>query len=175
MNTDLIIDILSIGVIASFVTGCFSLIIAIKNNKKLLQIEKLKQQFSINLKRYELLNNLLDEIEKIQFVYEKERRNPEESLDFLLKVFEDSLDIFKTISDIHKRNFYLFDDPSLITEKIIQIDESITEYIEYSKAGYKDGQVEKVDRICVSIYYLLEDYKDMVRGDIKEILRNNRI
>lgn len=42
MNDKIIIEILSAGVIASLVTGIFSLVIAIKNNKKVLDIENIK-------------------------------------------------------------------------------------------------------------------------------------
>ena len=60
---------LSAGVIASLVAGIFSLVIAFKNNKRLVELEKSKQKFTVNQERYkglreayaELLNVLPEE------------------------------------------------------------------------------------------------------------------
>lgn len=64
MSDKIIIEILSAGVVASLVTGIFSLIIAIKNNRKSLDIENSKQRFTISQERFKALkeayNQLLD-------------------------------------------------------------------------------------------------------------------
>lgn len=39
-NNTIILELLSAGVIASLVAGIFSLVIAIKNNKRLVELEK---------------------------------------------------------------------------------------------------------------------------------------
>lgn len=171
MDIDLIIKILSIGTVASIVTGIFSVIVSIKNNKKLLQIEKQRERFSMDQRRYELIIELLEEIENIQFIFQKEGRAPDESLEYLSEVFGDSLEIYKKIAAIHKKKSYLLDDSTLITAKIEEVDESITEYLEYCKTGNTDDQVIKVDKICVSIYYLLDAYKDILRKNIEKLLK----
>ena len=68
MSDKTIIEILSAGVVASLVTGIFSLIIAIKNNRKLRDIEKSKQRFTITQERFKALkeaySQLLDLLQK---------------------------------------------------------------------------------------------------------------
>lgn len=51
-STQSILEILSAGVIAALVTGIFSLIISVRNNKKLVEIEKNKQIFTLKQERY---------------------------------------------------------------------------------------------------------------------------
>ena len=50
-NITIILELLSAGVIASLVTGIFSLGIAVKNNKRLVELENSKQKFTINQER----------------------------------------------------------------------------------------------------------------------------
>lgn len=70
MNDKIIMEILSAGVVAALVTGVFSLIIAFKNNKRLLDIENSKQRFTIEQERFKALkeaySNLLDLLPKEQ-------------------------------------------------------------------------------------------------------------
>lgn len=56
------IELLSAGVIAALVTGIFSLIIAIKNNKRLIELEKKKQKFTMDQERYKALRSAYDEL-----------------------------------------------------------------------------------------------------------------
>ena len=62
MSDKIIIEILSAGVVASLVTGIFSLIIAIKNNRKLLDIEKSKQHFTITQERFKALKEAYSQL-----------------------------------------------------------------------------------------------------------------
>ena len=62
MSDKTIIEILSAGVVASLVTGIFSLIIAIKNNRKLLDIEKSKQRFTITQERFKALKEAYSQL-----------------------------------------------------------------------------------------------------------------
>lgn len=62
MNDKIIIEILSAGVIASLVTGIFSLVIAIKNNKKVLDIENIKQRFTITQERFKALKEAYSQL-----------------------------------------------------------------------------------------------------------------
>lgn len=54
-STQNILELISAGVIAALVTGVFSLIISIRNNKKLVEIENSKQVFTIQQERYKQL------------------------------------------------------------------------------------------------------------------------
>lgn len=56
------IELLSAGVIAALVTGIFSLVIAIKNNKRLIELEKGKQKFTIDQERYKALRSAYSEL-----------------------------------------------------------------------------------------------------------------
>ncbi len=56
------LELLSAGVIAAFVTGIFSLIIAIKNNRKLVDLENSKQAFTMNQERYKSLEKAYNEL-----------------------------------------------------------------------------------------------------------------
>lgn len=56
------IELLSAGVIAALVTGIFSLIIAFKNNRRLIELENKKQRFAINQERYKDLRNAYTEL-----------------------------------------------------------------------------------------------------------------
>ena len=61
---DYIIDLLSAGVIAALVTGGFSLITSIKNNKRLIEIEKSKQAFTISQEKFKALREAYEELLK---------------------------------------------------------------------------------------------------------------
>ena len=58
----MVLKLLSAGVITAMVTGLFSLIIAIKNNRRLLEIEKSKQQFTVEQERYKDLRSAYNEL-----------------------------------------------------------------------------------------------------------------
>lgn len=62
MGNKFIIEILSAGVVTSLVTGIFSLIIAFKNNRKLLDIENSKQRFAINQERFKALKEAYSQL-----------------------------------------------------------------------------------------------------------------
>ena len=61
-NITIILELLSAGVIASLVTGIFSLVIAVKNNKRLVELENSKQKFTINQERYKGLREAYTEL-----------------------------------------------------------------------------------------------------------------
>ena len=61
-NMTIILELLSAGVIAALVAGIFSLAIAIKNNKRLVDLENIKQKFTINQERYKALKEAYDEL-----------------------------------------------------------------------------------------------------------------
>lgn len=62
MDSQIIIELLSAGVIAAFVAGSFSLIVAIKTNKKLEKIELIKRRYAMEEQKYEQLNSYFSEL-----------------------------------------------------------------------------------------------------------------
>ena len=174
MNTELVIKILSMGIFASLVTGIFSLIVSIKNNRKLLLIEKQKEIFTMDVKRYEELKQLLEKVESVQFLFEKDQKAPDENLEYLSQVFGDTLNIFKTIKNLFEKNVYLLDNTLNIETKIEDIDDYISGYIEESKKGWItdiDEQVKRIDKICVDIYHFRDEYIKVLRCNIEKILK----
>lgn len=174
MDSELMIKLLSMGVVASFVTGIFSLIISIKNNKKLLQIEDKKERFQMDGKRYELLIEFLKDVEGIKFVFEKEEGNPEQNWNYLRKTFVDSINIFERIEKLHNEKSYLIDDPSTLTSEIEEIDQSISNYVQTFKDDKEidqDKYVIEMDKICISIYNLRNDYLSVLRKNMERILK----
>ena len=61
-NSDIMLQLLSAGVIAALVTGVFSLIIAAKNNKRLVELEKNKQEFTVAQERFKGLRDAYSEL-----------------------------------------------------------------------------------------------------------------
>jgi len=62
MNTTILLELLSAGVIAALVTGIFSLAIAVKNNRRLIELEKSKQKFTVDQERYKGLRDAYGEL-----------------------------------------------------------------------------------------------------------------
>ncbi len=59
----LVLELLSAGVIAALITGIFSLIISIKNNKQLVELEKLKHKFTVEDKMKQRLIEAYNELQ----------------------------------------------------------------------------------------------------------------
>lgn len=58
----LVVEILSAGVIAALVTGTFSLFISNKNNKRITELKKSKQRFTLNQERFKAIRDAYDEL-----------------------------------------------------------------------------------------------------------------
>ncbi len=135
-NITFILDLLSAGVIASLVAGIFSLVIAVKNNKRLVELEKSKQKFTVNQERYkglkeayaELLNVLPEEKLLghiiINFPSQKIREN---GLSGAYEVAEMNM---KTMYSHFQRHGYLLsDDEQKEIVKLIEVIDTITKSI----------------------------------------------
>ena len=61
-NISIVLQILSAGVIAAFVAGVFSLVIAFKNNKRLIELENSKQKFTVAQERFKGLREAYSEL-----------------------------------------------------------------------------------------------------------------
>lgn len=176
MTIELIIKILSMGMIASFITGIFLLIISIKNNKQIMQIEEKKERFQMDEKRYALLDEYLSEFEKIKFLHEKDDIVPEEDYKFLKDFFVDAINVFENMKKMHDRKSYLLDDVTFLTFTINQIDDLISKYIKKYKNNKEDNfdfdsMVMEMDKICMDIYELHNNYKSEIGHNMEKILR----
>lgn len=61
-NITIILELLSAGVIAALVTGIFSLVIAAKNNRRLIELENSKQKFTVDQGRFKGLRDAYSEL-----------------------------------------------------------------------------------------------------------------
>lgn len=173
-NNLIIIELLSAGVIAALVTGFFSLFIAVKNNKRLLDLENRKQKFTVNQERFKALRDAYGELISIL---------PEEKLvghiimnlpskkDFakngLSEIYEIAEQNIKIIFSHFQKHCYLFTDDEqkkvenaveeidIITKKIINfysyvdiysIDEDEDED-EYKEKSEKECHINSSDSI----------------------------
>lgn len=59
-NIGFVLEILSAGVIVALITGVFSLLVASKNNKRLLKIENNKQKFTLLQEKFKALRDAYD-------------------------------------------------------------------------------------------------------------------
>lgn len=152
---DLWLRLLSAGVISSFVAGIFALLVAIKNNKRLLEIEKSKQKFSLNQERYKALREAYNELSKVL---------PEEKLlghvimnlpmteDFmengLSNAYELAEENMKILYSHFQRNCFLFsdDEQKRVADAIEEVDK-ITKTIINESIGLNvyDSDIEDDD------------------------------
>lgn len=61
-NITIVLELLSAGVIAALVTGIFSLVIAAKNNRRLIELENSKQKFTVDQERFKGLRDAYSEL-----------------------------------------------------------------------------------------------------------------
>ena len=151
MENSIVLELLSAGVIAALVTGAFSLVIAIKNNKRLMILEDNKQKFTVSQERYkelrvaysELTNSLPEEQRLTHIVMNSHSQNESQN----------------------KNLFSLYD----IAEKNMKI-----LYIHYQKFGYLllDDEREKVSNY---VYEIDELAKTLVNVQLKLQLFNNDV
>lgn len=62
MINNVVLELLSAGVSVALVTGVFSLVIAIKNNRRLLDLENSKQRFTVTQERFKALREAYREL-----------------------------------------------------------------------------------------------------------------
>ena len=61
-SSDVLLKFLTAGVIVVLIAGVISLIVAIRNNKRLTQLEKHRQQFTIDQERYKTIRDAYEEL-----------------------------------------------------------------------------------------------------------------
>lgn len=149
-NFSFVIQILSAGVIASFVTGVFSLIVAVKNNKKLVELEKIKQKFTVERQRYEeihdayeKLNNLIPEREKLQYICMNLPQTDEAGIDSLSNLISVTDSNMSKMFEHFQRFGFLFsqNEKQEINAKLKEIDKTSEKIININrKIVEPDGQ-----------------------------------
>lgn len=167
-NTILWIKLLLTGVSASLVTGIFSLVISIRNNSRLLKVEKVKQKYSMDSKKYELLNEYLNWVneKEASFEYAGEL---EMTFQCVREIFCLRLDKFKFLEDEHYKHEYLFDsvENKNVREKIKKIHCDVDDYVDRfggDSSVKEQDLVNYIDKIANGI----DDFRNFYFGLIKE-------
>lgn len=151
-NFTFVIQILSAGVIASFVTGVFSLIVAVKNNKKLVELEKIKQKFTVERKRYEeihdayeKLNDLIPEKEKLQYICMNLPQTDEFEIDLVDNLISATDSNMSKMFEHFQRFGFLFsqNEKQEINAKLIEIDETSLKIISNNRKIVESDELDK--------------------------------
>lgn len=171
-NLDMLVKILSAGVIAALVTGVFSVITSIKTNKRLKEIELIKQKYDIEKQKCDQLETYFKELlqNEKKFEYKGKR---EQTIKCIQKMFSLRIDMYEFMKNEHESHSFLF---KYSENKEIQKNEALIDsYIDDMVADFKNTAdenkfVEYVDKIAISIDEFKENYHLLIKNKIKEIL-----
>lgn len=170
MDIDMFVKILSAGVIASFVTGIFSLAISLKNNRRIIAVEKMKQKHDINTKRYEILNNYLQKLYEGCKSFEY---NGEITYENTPKIYSSFLDKFVFLTEEHKLNDFLFEDEEniYVKQQINEINDKIDSFTDRLR-NLKDEEdiTDDFNGITKGIDIFTDSYLDIVKRKMNLIL-----
>lgn len=172
-NLEILVSILSAGVFTAFVTGVFSLVISLKNNKKLVELEKIKHRHELDSKKYELLHNyMLLLSEKYQ---EFKPDEVEDAVECNKLIFSLLLEQFYFIEKEHEKHSYLFaeNENTYINKEIEKINSTIDEFVEHAKNSDIEQFAEYVNNIALSIKKFADGYLEKVQFKIYKILNEN--
>lgn len=171
-NLDLLIKILSAGVIASFVTGIFSVLTSIKTNKRLKEIELIKQRYETEKQKCDQLETYFKELLQNgkKFEYNGEI---EHTFECVKKMFSLRIDMYEYIKKEHESHSFLFEDTE--NQEIQKYEHLIDGYIHDMVADFKASVdenkfVEYVNKIAISIDEFKENYYSIIKNKIKGIL-----
>jgi len=140
---ELWLKLLSAGVVSSFVAGIFSLVVAIKNNRRLLELEKSKQKFTLNQERFKGLReayaellNLLPEEKRLGHVIMNLPSKRDFQEDGLAKAYEIAEENMKILYTHFQRNCFLFseDEQKKVADAVEELDEITKTIINESTA-----------------------------------------
>lgn len=158
----IILELLSAGVITSLVAGIFSLVIAFKNNKRLVELEKSKQKFTVNQERYkglreayaELLNVLPEEklLGHIIINLPSQKNFQENGLSEAYEAADMNMKIM--YSHFQKHGYLLSDDEQKEIIKLIDVIDTITKSIidislglQVYDVGNEENEDASVDKV----------------------------
>lgn len=188
-SSNVLLELLSAGVIAAFVTGVFSLVIAIKNNKRLTQLEKRRQQFTLDQERYKTIRDAYEELcmllpdEKLLshfMINLPSKKNFQEN--GLAEGFEIADENMKIMYSHFQKYSYLFseDEQQLINSLIQGIDNIVKDIInlntemniynmekEYENSD--DGIYSKIKERIIKTIEFEEIYYNMFKNNLNKL------
>ena len=190
-NITVILELLSAGVIASLVTGIFSLVIAVKNNKRLVELENSKQKFTINQERYKGLREAYTELlailpeEKllghiiINLPAQKNFR--ENGLSEAYETAEANMKImyshfqkygYLLSDDEQKKITNLIEEIDTITKSIIKINSGLQVYdVEDNEDASAEKVHEKIIERILKVTEFEELYYDLFKNSLSKVLK----
>ncbi len=168
------LELLSAGVIAALVTGIFSLIVAIKNNKRLIKLETIKQEFTIKQDRfnsikeaYNELITLIPEDKHLEFSMSNlsSKENIEEEMERIIELAEKNIKIMF----FHFQKYgYLFVNKE--QEKI----NNMIEEIDDITLAIRNGEAENngLNKL-LAIINLEKEYFKIHKDNLSELCKNS--
>ncbi|MEJ8743509.1 hypothetical protein WKT07_08665 [Mediterraneibacter sp. HCN-7094] len=195
MNTTILLELLSAGVIAALVTGIFSLVIAVKNNRRLIELEKSKQKFTVDQERYkglrdaygELLRLLPEEklLGHIVMNLPSKEDFQENGLSESFKVAEENMKIlyshfqkycYLLLEDEQKTVANLVEEIDNVTKSIINLNSGIQKY----NTDEEENSIESFDIIHAKIIERIikvtefeEMYYDLFKNNLSKMSNLN--
>lgn len=156
-----VLELLSAGVIASLVAGIFSLVIAVKNNKRLVELENSKQKFTVKQERYKLLKeayaeliNVLPEEKRLGYIItnltsQKDFTNNTSST--IYKIAEKNMKIM--YSHFQKYGYIFSDKEQKEIKDLVEVIDSISISIINISSSWQEKDVESIEDAAVEKGY----------------------
>lgn len=156
-----VLELLSAGVIASLVAGIFSLVIAVKNNKRLVELENSKQKFTVKQERYKLLKeayaeliNVLPEEKRLGYIItnltsQKDFTNNTSST--IYKIAEKNMKIM--YSHFQKYGYIFSDREQKEIKDLVEVIDSISISIINISSSWQEKDVESIEDAAVEKGY----------------------
>lgn len=191
INTNILLEFLSAGVIATLVTGIFSLVIAVKNNRRLIELEKNKQKFTVDQERYkglrdaygELLRLLPEEklLGHIVMNLPSKKDFQENGLSESFKIAEENMKIL--YSHFQKYCYLLSEDEQKIVSNLVEEIDNVTKSIINFNSGIQkyntdeeENSIEVFDTIHAKIIERIikvtefeEMYYDLFKNNLSKM------
>lgn len=177
--SEILLKILSAGVLTSTVTGIFSIIGIRMTNIKLKELESIRLKNYRNTKLFELLHDYLKKIEEKNELT-KFKGNAEFTYECLQEMFSIEMDKIMYIKCEHNKMKYLFSeaDNKQIEEKISNIDNDVSRFIEKFDGADSINIKEKaqyMDGISLQIYNFSNLYMEMIKDKLRKVLYTGEI
>lgn len=173
-----IIKLLSAGVFVAIVTGIFSLIISIINNKKIIQIEKNKQKFVFIQENYSELKKVLDEVLHLDSILKDFPNNPNDITGQSFVILNISAnDRFKLLQDRFNEISYMLSQKNRLTienemAEINDIEKTLLSFIDDNnelKPDPENTTNKLIKERILKIYNLQKTFISTVRVQLEEI------
>ena len=173
--------LLSAGVIVAFVTGVFSLMVSIINNRKIIHLEKQKQNFSLQQGKIPMLQKIYEETASMDFAntmmmnLHPEAISQDERENGLQKVIEKAENNAKILYNRFMKSIFLIDDD--ISKKIEcffkEIDALSQQIISLQGDIEANGEkiykltLERLQKICI----LEDEYCSLLAEQLQRLLK----